>query len=494
MASGGPVRELCEEVTCPICLEYFRDPATIAECGHNFCRACLTRSWGEAAEASCPMCKQTAQPRNLRANRQLANVVEIAKKLSLQGEEAEERICEKHREPLKHFCKTDKMLICRVCDRSKEHKNHVVTPAEKASQKYKDKIFRCMKTLRTEREEILEYIQDVEDESRELLKRTVSTRQDTVAEFRTLHQMLEEQENELLARIEEVEKEVARKTDEHLARLSEELSSLERLIQEMEEKHKQPVNELLQDVRGTLKRYEKRKSFENAESVWCTVKLLFSEYNGSVFSGFPEAFPSELKSQVCYSHYNPFLASAMKQFRDALDWAFLKLEAKVTLDLASASSHLVLSGDQKRMWWQHETQDLSEEPEKHYGFVLGSVGFTAGCHFWEVLVGIEEGWAVGVSRKPERGRVPMTPEEGIWAVGRWKGQYKAFVKGIDPPLTLRGELTSIRICVNYDGGRVAFFNAERAALLYEFSGASFCGETLHPFFAVCGDGWLSLLS
>ena len=66
------------------------------------------------------------------------------------------------------------------------------------------------------------------------------------AAFRKLHQILEEQEKLLLAQLEEVEKEIARKRDEHLARLSRELSSLGGLIREMEEKHQQPPGELLQ--------------------------------------------------------------------------------------------------------------------------------------------------------------------------------------------------------------------------------------------------------
>ncbi|XP_015279955.1 PREDICTED: E3 ubiquitin-protein ligase TRIM39-like [Gekko japonicus] len=475
MASGGPVRELCEEVTCPICLEYFRDPVTIAECGHNFCRACLTCSWGESGgEASCPQCRGKAQEGNLRPNRQLANIVEIAQKLSLQveearKEEARERICEKHREPLKLFCQTDEILVCMICDKSKEHKSHEVIPAKEAAQEYKDKIFDCLETLRTEREEILEYIQDVEDESQELLRRTESERQTRVAEFRTLHQLLNKHEKDLLAQIEETEKDIARKRDEHLAKLSEELSSLESLIREMEEKHQQAGNELLQDVRSTLQRFEKKETFEN-----------------------PEAFPIELTCPVRYRRHKRFLELAMLRFRDILRWAFPERRATVTVDPASASSHAVLCLNQETIEWQSETQDLSEDPEKRYGFVLGREGFTTGCHFWEVDV-FGEGWAVGVARKPVKGRVTLTPEEGIWAVGRWKGQYKVFVKGTDPPLTMMLESDSIRICLNYEGRAVAFYDADTTGLLNEFSGASFSGETLYPFFAVYDSGclWLS---
>ncbi|KAL8213173.1 UNVERIFIED_CONTAM: hypothetical protein K2H54_061110 [Gekko kuhli] len=484
-AAEGPVRELSEELTCPICLEYFIDPVILPECAHSFCRDCLTCSWGEAAAmASCPMCKQTSRPGDLRPNRQLANIVEIAKKLNLQGGEAEERICEKHRKPLKLFCQTDEILICRVCDKSTEHKSHEVIPAEEAAQKYKDKIFSCLETLRTEREKILVYLADAEDESQEILNITESERKKTVAEFRTLRQLLEEQEKHLLAQIEEVEKEVARKRDDHLAKLSEELSSLESLIQEMEEKHQQPVSELLQDVRSSLQRCKEKENFEN-----------------------PLAFSSDLQQrlQSC-CNIGPFLGGIMKQFKgqdltslwagypDTLAFDLRMQKAKVTLGPTPADSKLILSEDRRSIKCHSKAEERPEDPENIYLFsnTYGSEGFTAGWHFWEVLVGCEDGWAVGVASKPVKGRFIFTPEEGIWVVGRSQGRYKAFIRGINPPLTLCGELKRIRVSLNYDGGQVAFFDADRAALLYRFSGASFSGETLRPFFAVYDKGYLRL--
>lgn len=67
----------------------------------------------------------------------------------------------------------------------------------------------------------------------------------TSSAFRQLHQFLEEQEKGLLAQMEAVEKEIARRRDEHQARLSAEVSALDSFIQEMEEKQQQSVSELL---------------------------------------------------------------------------------------------------------------------------------------------------------------------------------------------------------------------------------------------------------
>ncbi|KAL8213198.1 UNVERIFIED_CONTAM: hypothetical protein K2H54_061248 [Gekko kuhli] len=523
MAAEGPVQELWEEASCSICLEFFNDPVTIAECGHSFCRACLTRSWEEpaAAEPSCPQCRGRTQKRKLRPNQQLANFVEIAMKFRpLEGkwvevkmelcekhqeplelfckedeapvctvcslskehgdhevvplEEAFQenravlaagkgRLCQKHHEPLKLFCKDDKALICVVCDRSKEHRNHETLPLEEASEEYKDQFCSHLKILKKTKERIVAYKENVEKESQDLLKQTTGEKQETVAKFRQLHMFLEEQEKHLLAQMEEVEKEVAKKRDQHLNRLSEELSSLESLIREMEEKSQQPARDLLQDVQSTLQRYEEKERFEN-----------------------PVTFPLALKWRIWdFCDINHLLEGLMKQLKDNLDSGLHLQKANVTLDLDTAHPKLILSEDQKSVRLGEEAQALPNNPERfdEYYCILGCEGFIAGRHFWEVLVGNGE-WSVGVARKSVRrkGELSFDSKAGFWEVGKWGGSYNASEK--DGTLTLSGELKRIRVCLNYPGGRVAFFDADQAALVHEFPGASFPGEALLPSFWV----------
>ncbi|XP_044306389.1 zinc finger protein RFP-like isoform X3 [Varanus komodoensis] len=254
---------LCEESTCPICLDYFRDPVIITECGHNFCRACLSQSGGNSdAQASCPQCRGTFQKSSLWPNRQLARIVEIARKSreeAVKGAEGKVQLCEKHWEPQKLFCKDHEAPICLVCDRAKEHKDHQVVPLEEASQEYQEQ--------------------------------TKAEREEMVAQFRRLHQFLEEQEKYLLIQVDELQEEIGRKAEDHLARLSKELSSLEGIMREVEEKSRQPAAELLQDVRSTLQRSEKEP---------CEI---------------PAAVPLELKRRIWYfSDRKPDLEGWRKQF------------------------------------------------------------------------------------------------------------------------------------------------------------------------------------
>nr|XP_034962991.1 E3 ubiquitin-protein ligase TRIM7-like [Zootoca vivipara] len=471
-ASEGPVQDLCEEATCSICLDYFRDPVIIHECGHNFCQSCLIQCWGESeGEASCPQCRETVEQSSITRNQQLANVVEIAKKFSnLVGiEEGKGRVCEKHQEPLKLFCKEDGSPICVVCNVSKEHKSHEVIPLEEASQEYKDQISSCLDNLRKEREKILVLKADTEKEGQDLLKQTDAEREKTVAEFRQLRRFLKKQEKCILAQIAEVEKEIAAKREEHLARLSGELSSLDSLIWEMEEKLQEPASELLQDIGSFLQRSQAKQKFKNP----------------------PVAFPPALKWRIWdFCDINPFLEGVMNKFRDTVEYELQLRKENVTLDPDTANLILILSEDRKSVGEGEVSQDLPDNPERFdtFGYVLGCEGFTSGRHLWEVIVGREEEWGVGVARKSVKRK--GVPTEGIWGLGKMSGGYKYFFPHED--FVPSEEPKRIRVTLNCEGGRLSLYNADTAALLHSFSVASFSGETLKPFFFVSEEANLSL--
>uniref|UniRef100_A0A452IN69 Tripartite motif containing 39 n=1 Tax=Gopherus agassizii TaxID=38772 RepID=A0A452IN69_9SAUR len=224
MAAANPEKTLQDELTCPICLEYFKDPVSL-DCDHNFCQACITQFWeGLATDVSCPQCRATFPQRNLRLNRQLRNVVEAVRELRLSsGREPEtEGLCEKHKEPLKLFCKEDEIPICLVCDRSKEHRDHIVIPAEEAAEEFKGESARPANF------------------NLEILREKI------VSEFQQLRQFLDEKEQLLLVQLEKLDKEIVKIQNENVSKLSEEISRLNNVISEMEQKCEKPVTELLQ--------------------------------------------------------------------------------------------------------------------------------------------------------------------------------------------------------------------------------------------------------
>ncbi|XP_053148524.1 E3 ubiquitin-protein ligase TRIM39-like isoform X2 [Hemicordylus capensis] len=156
MATGGRDEELCDEIVCPICLGFSRD-LVILDCGHNICPACLTYCWEEFDRGiPCSKCTETVQQRNFQPNRQTAGGRVVKKLQEEERAEGKRRVCEKHQEPLKLFCKDDQITICLVCEKSKEHKDHNIVPEDEAAQEYQEYIKVQQEPLEKERQHLMD--------------------------------------------------------------------------------------------------------------------------------------------------------------------------------------------------------------------------------------------------------------------------------------------------------------------------------------------------
>ncbi|XP_070710616.1 E3 ubiquitin/ISG15 ligase TRIM25 [Pempheris klunzingeri] len=76
-AQSEQSRVLQEELTCPVCLDLYRDPYLLP-CGHNFCKACLDRlkRQAERGRFRCPECRDSHRCGNFQKNFKLANIAD----------------------------------------------------------------------------------------------------------------------------------------------------------------------------------------------------------------------------------------------------------------------------------------------------------------------------------------------------------------------------------------------------------------------------------
>ncbi|XP_065271977.1 zinc finger protein RFP-like [Emys orbicularis] len=466
MAAANPAPSLLAELTCSVCLDYFKDPVSL-DCGHNFCQACITQWWeGLRTNFRCPECRTTFSQRNVKPNRQLRNIVEASRTLTLEStkEPEVERVGLKRKRTFDVFCQEDQIPICMVCHLSGDHREHTVVPIEEAAKDYKDQIQSRLAILKKEREEILSFKFNGESKSRELLKQLETEKQKIVFEFQQLSQFLKEQKRLWLAQLEDLNKEIKKRRAEYVAKLSEEISSFSSLIREMEQKCQQPASEFLQDIKGTLNRCE-RKKFQN-----------------------PVAFSSDLKWRIWESSQrNASLETIMKKFKDSLSSRQRLDEANVTLDPDTAHPGLTVSADRTSVRLGCTRQDLPNNPERFdtAPCVLGCEGFISGRHSWEVEMEGKGVCAVGVARESvsRKGGIQVNPEQGIWAVEGWGDQYWALTSPEQRIcLSLSRAPPRIRVYLDYERGQVMFFDAGRRDPIFTFPPASFAGERIRPFF------------
>ncbi|XP_061475299.1 zinc finger protein RFP-like [Rhineura floridana] len=470
MASGGHIQGLSEEATCSICLDYFKNPMTI-DCGHNFCQACLNQCWGESnTDPSCPQCRETIQQRIFRPNRQLANLVQLVKTLQEGKEEA-----------ASPFSKNDQTPIYVEYDRSRGHPARDVCPMEEASQQYKEKIKAYLRYLKKEREKLMNQQFSEEQGKQEYLTQLEMEKQKAGSAFERMQEFLVEKQHLWLSQLEDLGKEMEKKHEENLAKLSEEISQLNELIAEMEGKCLQPASEILQDIRDALSRCEK-----------------------NLIEHVVDLFPRPEERLRVFTQKNSTLEKATENYKESLEQVlradYLKQalnKANVTLDPDTAHPLLILSRDLNSVRRVQREQNLPDNPERFdmMPFVLGCERFTSGRHWWEVDVWRKATWAVGVATESVRkkGHIDINPHEGIWAMGKppcyspSPCQFLAFTSPRPTDLTLRREPRKIRVALDYEGGCVEFFDADTGEFIFTFHLGSFYGERIRPFLQVCCD-------
>uniref|UniRef100_A0A667YEW6 Uncharacterized protein n=1 Tax=Myripristis murdjan TaxID=586833 RepID=A0A667YEW6_9TELE len=186
-----------EQFLCSVCLDVFTEPVS-TPCGHNFCKACITKCWDNNDKCECPMCKKTfvnrpdlfvntlvsemaaqfrksvdvkAASSNIQQQKPVKPVevpcdfcpgtklkalksclvcltsycethlephqrVAALKRHKLIDpvENLEDRMCKKHDKMLDLFCRTDQLCVCVMCT---EHKTHDTVPLEEEYEEMK---------------------------------------------------------------------------------------------------------------------------------------------------------------------------------------------------------------------------------------------------------------------------------------------------------------------------------------------------------------------
>lgn len=130
-----------------------------------------------------------------------------------------------------------------------------------------------------------------------------------------------------------------------------------------------------------------------------------------------------------------------------------------------------------------EEQLLPDNPERFVSpqSILGSEGFISGRHCWEVEVGDNSHWALGVASESVHRKdwsnsdltqsavldSDIDPGGGLWTVSLSSGEFWAF-PGQSTPLRLRRKPTRVRIQLDWERGCLTFSDASDNTLIYRF--------------------------
>ncbi|XP_062904122.1 zinc-binding protein A33-like isoform X2 [Mobula hypostoma] len=465
MASKRQVESLTEEVICPICLDFLTEPVML-ECGHNFCRSCITQCWERQERNPCPECREDIADRTLKVNRALANLSEKARKLNMNPQEKESKLyCEEHEEELKLFCETDKTLICLICATAREHKSHNFMPVKEAVQDYKDRVKSSLDSLTKNKTDFEKMEQQQKKKISGVREQSHILQSHVTSQFAELHQILTEKERHILKDLGEEEERILNPMEKNLREIQKNLNSTQEEISRLQEQMDQKESVIFL----TEEACQKRRISGDIQQL-------------SVTDG---ALPVEN-----FDHLY-LLNSALKEILDDIN------RVSVTLDVETAHPGLEVSEDRKSMRYTGTLRDLPDTGKRFtdWACVLGSEGFTSGRHYWEVDVTGNQWWDLGVVTESveKEGEVESSPETGFWIIRRFNDVFGVLTSPESrlPAGPIPGR---VGVYLNYESGTVSFYNAETNSRVHAFTGNKFT-EKLYPFFGIGYENeWLKICS
>ncbi|XP_044537596.1 probable E3 ubiquitin-protein ligase TRIML1 [Gracilinanus agilis] len=447
MDAKSLIENLKTELTCPICLSYFTEPVTV-KCGHSFCIECLLHCKEGADETlTCAECRGTIEYSQLVPN-------EILQKLSITGKNVRPHllqsmvgltICDQHGEKEKIFCEEDQRLLCDSCLLSTEHKDHQVLPLEMAAERCKEKLQKTRNILQRREEEFKMALDSVRNTKAQYKKDIHALKQSVIYEYKKMHQFLLEEENLQLQRLDQESRDNLDKLEENKAKLSQQIQKLQQMILEIEENLDKEALEMLQDAKDTLKRNE---------------ELTFQE---------PE---------VTSPNWTTCSITGLRKM-------LMNFHRDITLDPETMNPHFILSEDMKGVLYERVTQNLSNNEENlDYAInILGTQTFNSGKHYWEVEVGYQTEWEVGIceiNREATHSKI----FEKIKTLFGFRFGSNFFLWNSQDGYHASQSINRVGIFLDFEKGYIAFYDAIRNSLIYSPPNIAF-QKPLCPYFSLC---------
>ncbi|XP_055988599.1 E3 ubiquitin-protein ligase TRIM38-like [Sorex fumeus] len=456
--ASGTVKNMREEVTCPICLEMMTEPVMI-DCGHIYCHSCIMKKLENQQQQSlsagnfqCPVCRAQFQREIIRPIKHLENLIDIIKKMEL------ENLCEEHGEKLNLFCEDDGQFICLLCERKAKHKGHTTLLATEACQVYKENFQECLIHLRRLEEQNKEWLGKIREQITNFQSKIMEKKNRITYVFEVFQMILEIEEKSYLWRLENEEEQVLQRLKNSEANLEDQSQELSKHIQELERKCQSSAQELLQDAKDTVDRISAMQlnapedvsldthSIPDISSIFCSLLKLFETDN-----------------------------------------------VKLTLDLDTAHNDLDVDKDENTvLGGRSEVKQDTPTRFKDLPCVLGCEAFTSGKYYFEIYFKKGSKWDVGICLEnvPRDNDMRRDPESGFWAIRHCRDDgYVALTSPLTPLLV--EDVNIIGVFLDYEAGMISFYNLIPVSHIFTFPKVSF-SEPIRPYFCIGEDSYFHI--
>ncbi|XP_077389674.1 E3 ubiquitin-protein ligase TRIM35-like [Festucalex cinctus] len=390
-------RRIEDDLKCPACLEIFKDPVVLP-CSHSFCRACVHQWWEQKEDRTCPVCRTECTLIDVPSNLVLRNVCETLSQASVELNHT----CSLHKENLKLFCLDHQELVCLICRDSKLHAGHKFHPVDEVVKEKREKLREALLDAKQRLNDYNEIRDNCNEQAAYIKVQRKQVESKIQKDFKWLHRFLRAEKVGRLFAVMEDEQKKTRMMKKKIEALDREMAALSDVIAITEEQLMSDPNSFMMNFQTVLTRIQELPDK-------------------------PERLKGALLDEA--KHVGNLNISVCERMKQEFSYS------PVILDPNLADPNLTLSEDLTSVSCQ-EGQERPKNPERlDCNVVLGSA-LAFGTHTWDVEVGDNSDWGVGLAWGD-----PCFPDAMLqWSIAFRDKKYRKFTDPLglwNPPVKLQ---------------------------------------------------------